>query len=119
MAIESTKRLLSQDVDCLLYMTGSWLYSSIISAAALEAKFPFDSFAPRHNDVSALSTTCILHGSLDELGVEHKFIYGYPDDKEVLKEIKTYAIASMVKNGLIIPAMVYMVEDVCICILVC
>ncbi|GAG59628.1 unnamed protein product [marine sediment metagenome] len=29
----------------------------------------------------------IVHGSLDEIGIKHKFVYGLPDDQEALKSI--------------------------------
>lgn len=97
-ALRSTEALAGEKVDCILYMTGSWLHMPIITTPAMRLHKPFIVFAPHHLRISALSTSCIIHGSLEELGIDHKFVYGVPEDERVLGEIRRYAAAAMVAN---------------------
>ncbi|MBI2842233.1 MAG: hypothetical protein HYX78_02415 [Armatimonadetes bacterium] len=97
-AVSATDSLVSEDVDCILYMVGSWLHMPIITTPARRLRKRFIVFAPSDPGISALSTSCIVHGSLDELDIKHGFVYGRPEDNRVVKEIREYATAAMVTN---------------------
>lgn len=42
----------------------------------------------------------VLHGTFDEIGLKHKFVYGFPEDPETIKKIKVYARAARAANKL-------------------
>ena len=77
-------------------MTGSWLHMPMIVAPTTRLRVPFLIFAPADPRITVLSTSCIMHGSLDELGIKHGFIYGRPEEARVVEEIGEYASAAMV-----------------------
>jgi L-fucose isomerase len=44
----------------------------------------------------------VVHGTLDELGITHKLLYGYPDEAEIQEQVRIFARAAQVKAELLI-----------------
>jgi len=99
-SLKTTKEFISKGVDCIIYLIGTWIYVPMVVNAALECNVPILLWSIKDPATFSLTGAGITHGSLDEIGIKHKFIYGSPEDEEVLNKIVTYAYASMLKNGL-------------------
>jgi L-fucose isomerase len=89
---------LRDKVDCMIYLPGSWIYVPMIATPAIDVPMPIILWGVPHLVLGTSVVSCILHGSLDELGINHKFVYGFPEESDVINEIATYAKAAMVVN---------------------
>ena len=97
-SVKATQELVNKDVDCIIYMVGSWIYVPIVVTPARRLNRPFILWALPDMVLSSLVPSCVTHGSLDEMGIQHKFVYGWPEDDAALDQITKYARASMVVN---------------------
>ncbi|MBA7624953.1 hypothetical protein ES703_32373 [subsurface metagenome] len=98
--VSAARELRDNGVDCLIYLIGTWVYPPMIVTATQEVRMPFVLWAMADPQSFSLVGGGIVHGSLDEIGIKHKFVYGLPDDQEALKSIVSYARAAMVVNKL-------------------
>ena len=78
-AIESSEK---EDVDCIILYAATWLWASeIVGALKLTSK-PVLIWTTPISQGWATGGAMVLHGTLDEVGIKHKFVYGFPDDPE-------------------------------------
>ena len=99
-SLEKTRYLTDKDVDLIVYMVGSWVYVSVLVNATRKLEVPFVLWGIPDMRTGSLVASCINHGGLDEMGIKHEFVYGEPENNDLLKKIITIAKASMVKNNL-------------------
>jgi L-fucose isomerase-like protein len=96
-AIENAEK---ENVDCIIFYAATWLWASeIVGAATLSSK-PILIWTTPISQGWATGGALVLHGTFDEIDLKHKFVYGFPDDPETIKKIKSYANASRVINQL-------------------
>jgi L-fucose isomerase len=89
-----------ENVDCIIFYAATWLWASeIVGAATLSSK-PILVWTTPISQGWATGGALVLHGTFDEIGLKHKFVYGFPDDPETIKKIKGYVNAARVVNRL-------------------
>lgn len=93
-AISVAKRIEKSGVDCLIMVIGTWTYASMVVTVAQNTHLPFLIWSILSEKAFSLVGGAIIHGSLNEIGLFHKYIYGEPRNKNVLQEIITFAQAS-------------------------
>jgi L-fucose isomerase len=95
---DSTRYLIENQTDCILYLIGTWIYApSVVSVLQSVAAPAIIWGIPEGASFSSVGAN-VLHGSLDELGIHHKLVYGLPEDPQTALTIKKYALASKVKR---------------------
>ncbi len=96
--IEASAQLMNADIDCLVLFFPTWMWTSHYTQSLMKMNIPIILWS------GSVMTGCQnvglwgMHGTLDEIGIEHKLVYGMPDDKKVLSNILVHARAAMVKN---------------------
>jgi L-fucose isomerase len=103
-AFEAVKIFHNEDVDCIICYLPVWVWAADYMQAFRSVSVPLILWAPLVAEGATICAASVLHGSLDELGIEHKVIYsdihGDPGDRRALREIESYSKAAMVKNNL-------------------
>ncbi|MBS7612307.1 L-fucose/L-arabinose isomerase family protein [Candidatus Bathyarchaeota archaeon] len=89
-----------QGVDCVVFYVATWLWASEIWKAVYYLSIPTLIWCTPTSIGWATGGALVLHGALDEVGVKHKIVYGYPDDGEALKSIVSFARAAKAANRL-------------------
>ena len=97
-AVAATEQLVAAGVDCIIYMVGSWIYMPIVVTPTKDLRTPFILWGVPEMKSAGLVPALIAHGSLDEMGIEHKFISGWPEDRELLDGVTKFCRAAMVVN---------------------
>lgn len=89
-----------ENVDCIILYVATWLWASeIVGAATLSSK-PILVWTTPISQGWATGGALVLHGTFDEIGLKHKFVYGFPDDLETMEKLKSYANAAKAANQL-------------------
>ncbi len=97
-SVAATKKLVEAGVDTIIYMVGSWIYVPIVITPTRDLKRPFILWAVPEMTIGSLVPSCITHGSLDEMGIRHNFIYGLPEDQDLIEQVVKFSRAAMVVN---------------------
>ncbi len=96
--LRSVKYAREQEVDCIIYLIGTWVYAPDVINAIHRMDTPTIIWGiPEGASFSSVGAN-VIHGSLEELGLKHKLVYGMPDDIKTVNMIKTYSRAAMVKK---------------------
>lgn len=90
-------------LDGVILFSGSWMWASNIIGAIREyaatgkgiVLWTIDD-APGWRTVGGL----VVHGAMNEIGIQHRFVYGNYDDKEQMQKVADYCYASALKNKL-------------------
>ncbi len=93
-------RFLGEDVDCMVLFVQTWNWADRILQAAQRFGRPIVLWAlpiPRLWSIGGLAVT---HGSMDEVGIPHKVVYGLPHQPGIMDSIVRFARAARVKNVL-------------------
>ena len=84
--------------DCVIFQIGVWpspsLAIDIINI--LRDKTPIILWAVDNMKILSLVPACQFHGTFDDMGIEHEFIYANPEETEFTEKIKKIALASKV-----------------------
>lgn len=104
LTMEDTVRI-SEDmvhdhIQCIIYNIGTWVYAPMVVSAVQATGLPSIVYGYRSPAAFSLVGAGITHGSLDELGLHHRFVYGEPDNPEVLAAITSYCRAAMTFDNL-------------------
>lgn len=95
-AVEKAKYLSEKEIHCLVFMMGAWpLPSTAIDAIdKLDRRVSVILWAFPDPSVLSLVPACHFHGIFDDIGINHEFIHGTPEDDNFIRTIKTSAKAS-------------------------
>lgn len=99
-AFRVVDHFLGEDVDCMVLFVQTWNWADRILQAAQRFGRPIIMWAlpiPRLWSIGGLAVT---HGSMDEVGIPHKVVYGLPDQPGIMGSIVRFARAARVKNVL-------------------
>jgi L-fucose isomerase len=99
-ALQVVEGFLDQDVDCMVMFIQTWNWADRVLQAAQRFGRPIILWAlpiPRLWSIGGLAVT---HGSMDEVGIPHKVVYGLPNDEGLIESIVSFARAARVKNVL-------------------
>ncbi|MFW9984495.1 MAG: L-fucose/L-arabinose isomerase family protein [Candidatus Odinarchaeota archaeon] len=87
-------------IQCIIYNIGTWIYAPMVVSAVQASGLPSIVYGYRSPAAFSLVGAAITHGSLDELGLQHRFVYGEPDNPAVLTAITSYCKAAMTFDNL-------------------
>ncbi|MFH1614058.1 MAG: hypothetical protein ABIG61_03100 [Planctomycetota bacterium] len=76
--------------SCVIMALGSWMFTPAVVDAVRKIDLPFAIWAEDNPASFSLTAGGIVHGSLDELGLKHRFFYGSLHSEELLKEIAAF-----------------------------
>lgn len=99
-AVQAARDIEARGADCILYLLGTWVFSPTVVSAVRTVSVPSGIWAESEPASFSLTAGGIVHGSLEELGIDHRFFYGSPKEKRTLKEIGTFARAAHAVTGL-------------------
>lgn len=89
-----------ENADALIYLIGTWCLANHVINAVQEIKRPFAIWGiPEPVSFSSVGTN-VVHGTLGELGIDHKLIYGFPEDEDVIEELYSFLKAAAIKKEL-------------------
>lgn len=89
-----------QHLQAIIYNIGTWIYAPMVVSAVQATALPSIVYGYRSPAAFSLVGAAITHGSLDELGLIHRFVYGEPKDEGVLNAITSYCLAAMTYDDL-------------------
>jgi L-fucose isomerase-like protein len=93
-AFEALEQFRSADIDALVLYSTTWMWASEIAFLAQDIRRPVLLWSPATSrgwtNVGALE----VHGALDEIDLDHKFIIGQHDDPETISAISAFCKAS-------------------------
>lgn len=92
--IKVASEMKAKGVSSILLLLGTWVDTPVVVDTIREVKIPFGIWAEDNPGSFSLTAGGIVHGSLDELGMSHRFFYGSPDSPDLMKEISTYIKAT-------------------------
>jgi len=99
-AAEALTLLMNEKADVLVLYSTTWMWASEIMWLAKSFNRPVILWSPATSrgwtNVGALE----VHGALEEIGVEHKFIIGQFDDERTMKKIRAFCKAAKAKHRL-------------------
>ncbi len=100
--IDGSRKVLEEmrqkDVDCVLLYHTAWVWPGRHIQAIREFDRPIILFAEAVAQGWPTVGLTGMHGALDEIGVEHKTIYGHSHESETIRRIVSYARAARAKN---------------------
>lgn len=99
-AFAAAQKSLEEDVDCIIFYAATWLWASEMTQASRMANRPIIVWTPPISQGWATGGALVLHGALDEIGVKHKLVYGFPDDEETMRKIAAFVKAAKVVRKL-------------------
>ena len=88
------RRIEDSSADCLLLLIGTWTNTTWVVTAFEQARVPGAIWSVPDPATFSLTGAGIIHGSLDEIGMQHRFIYGSPDDEATRLDILVFARAA-------------------------
>ncbi len=88
------RKIEANGADCFLLLTGTWTNATWVVTAFEQARIPGAIWSVPDAASFSLTGAGIIHGSLDELGLRHRFVYGAPDDETTLRDILVFARAA-------------------------
>ncbi len=92
--IAAARRLQEQGADCLLLLLGTWVFAPTVVDTLRAVDLPFGIWAEDNPGSFSLTAGGQVHGSLDELGLKHRFFYGPPGSARLLQEIASFVGAA-------------------------
>jgi len=92
--ISELRRMEAGGADCLLLLIGTWTNTTWVVTAFEQARIPGAIWSVPDAATFSLTGAGIIHGSLDEIGLPHRFVYGSPDDETTMRDILVFARAA-------------------------
>lgn len=86
--------------DAMVYLIGTWCLASHVIDAVRKGKLPFVIWGiPEPASFSSVGAN-VVHGTLGELNIKHKLIYGFPEEKAVMEELQSFLRAAAMMQEL-------------------
>lgn len=90
----------SSGADCIIILLGTWVSTPVVVDTLKTIDLHFGIWAEDNPASFSLTAGGIVHGSLDELGIKHRFLYGSPRSEELIRDIASFIHASAAINDL-------------------
>jgi len=84
----------AQGAQCILIQLGTWVSTPTVVDTLRAIDLPFGIWAEDNPASFSLTAGGIVHGSLDEMGLKHRFFYGSPLSESLIEEIGAFISAS-------------------------
>ncbi len=88
--LEAARELQRKEVDCVLLLLGTWVFAPCVVDTVRAVDLPFGIWAEDNPGSFSLTAGGMVHGSLDELGLKHRFFYGSPKSTRAMNEISAF-----------------------------
>ncbi|MGQ9616283.1 MAG: L-fucose/L-arabinose isomerase family protein [Spirochaetota bacterium] len=98
--IEKVNEFRKMGADCILILLGTWVFTPTVVDTVREVNLPFGIWSEDNPASFSLTAGGIVHGSLDELGLRHRFFYGSPASRELIEEVSSFIRAAAAVNDL-------------------
>lgn len=89
--INAAERMKKEGAGCIFLLLGTWVNSPVIVDILRAVNIPFAIWAEDNPASFSLTAGGIVHGALDELGLEHRFFYGSPSCPDLMQEVSAFA----------------------------
>jgi len=97
--IKISNEIKQKGVSSILFILGTWVDSPVLIDTLKGIDVPFGIWAEDNPESFSLTAGGIIHGTLDELGINHHFFYGSPNCQSLLDKITIFIkAASCSKN---------------------
>jgi len=93
-AVEEAKRMVREDVDCTILNTPIWVFPHFVVIAARNGQQPYLLFANDDPSTSAMVGMLASSGSLDQLGIRYKRVWGDAANEKTLGEMMVFIRAA-------------------------
>jgi len=88
------RRMHDSGADCFIMLIGTWTHAPWVVNAFEQARIPGAIWSVPDPASFSLTGAGIIHGSLDEMGLQHRFIYGAPGDDATMRDVLVFARAA-------------------------
>ena len=98
--IEQTERCRQSGADAIVYLVGTWILANHVVDAVRELPLPIAIWGvPEPISFSSVGAN-VTHGILGEMGIDHRLIYGFPEDERTIDQLIAFLKAAAVKREL-------------------
>lgn len=98
--LHQTRKCEAAEADALVYLIGTWCLASHVIDAVRGIKLPFAIWGiPEPASFSSVGAN-VVHGTLAEMNIPHKLVYGFPNDVSMRKELCDFLKAAALKKEL-------------------
>lgn len=91
--VRAARSLEDQGADCILYYVAWFFESNTVATPAMQVRLPCIVWSEPDPQTLSMIGMGVIRGSLDEVGVSHRFVYR-PLEPETIAEIASYAKAA-------------------------
>lgn len=98
-SVQAVRSLQAQGVDCMLYYIAWFFEAKVVATPAQLMPMPCIIWSEPDPNTLSMIGMGVVHGSLDEIGVQHRFIYR-PIEPVTLTEIVSFARAATARRRL-------------------
>ena len=98
--VSTARGFKERGADCALILLGTWVFAPSVVDTIQEVDIPFGVWAEDNPASFSLTAGGVVHGSLDEHGLRHRFFYGSPKSQGLMKEISAFIGAAACANAL-------------------
>ena len=99
-SIRAAQACKEEGACCVFLLLGTWIDSPVVVDTLRAVRIPFAIWAEDNPASFSLTAGGIVHGSLDEFGLKHRFIYGSPSAPELMEEVSAYVRGAACSTGL-------------------
>jgi L-fucose isomerase len=98
--VKAARDLKEKGADCILILLGTWVFAPTVVDTIQGMGIPFGVWAEDNPASFSLTAGGVVHGSLDEHGLKHRFFYGSPKSEGLRQEISAFIRAAACANAL-------------------
>jgi L-fucose isomerase len=88
--IEAAREFRTKGAHCIIIQLGTWVSTPTVVDTVRSIDLPFGIWAEDNPASFSLTAGGIVHGSLDEMGLMHRFFYGSPHSQKLMGEISSF-----------------------------
>lgn len=98
--LRQTRDCEKMGADAFVYLIGTWCLASHVIDAVRESKVPFAVWGiPEPASFSSVGAN-VVHGTLGEMNIKHKLVYGFPEEECTMRELCGFLKAAALKKEL-------------------
>ena len=98
--LRQTRYCETAGADAMVYLIGTWCLASHVIDAVRDSKIPFAVWGiPEPASFSSVGAN-VVHGTLGEMNIKHKLIYGFPRDESTIEDLCSFIKAAAIKKEL-------------------
>ncbi|MFW6180212.1 MAG: L-fucose/L-arabinose isomerase family protein [Spirochaetota bacterium] len=98
--VDAAADLQARGARCIIIQLGTWVFTPAVVDTVRALDIPFGIWAEDNPQSFSLTAGGIVHGSLDEMGIRHRFFYGSPESGELIGELVSFVNAASAAHTL-------------------